>query len=245
MSFNIRYGTADDGPNAWPHRREAAISMIRDFAPDILSLQEALAFQIAELKQALPQYGHVGVGRDDGVEEGEFAPIFYLADSLNPIDSGTFWFSRTPNMPGSRHPECHHPRICTWGAFDGYSVYNLHLDNVSAESRTAAVRQLLDFIPVGKPSIVCGDFNEGEDGECIRAMRGTGFRDSFRTVHPEAKDATTFSDYGRSAEQEKIDYIWVSQEWSVLDAAILVGKVNGAWSSDHYPVTANLDIRTV
>src|SRR5918912_1163852 len=33
MTFNIRYGTAPDSEDAWPHRRALAIRVIQDFEP--------------------------------------------------------------------------------------------------------------------------------------------------------------------------------------------------------------------
>src|SRR5690606_24082842 len=61
MSFNIRYGSARDGENAWPARRALAINVIRDFAPTVLGVQEALRFQLDEIGDALPGYTEVGV----------------------------------------------------------------------------------------------------------------------------------------------------------------------------------------
>jgi endonuclease/exonuclease/phosphatase family metal-dependent hydrolase len=49
MSFNIRYGTADDGVNAWPKRKQFLIDTISAFDPDLLGTQETLAFQRDEL----------------------------------------------------------------------------------------------------------------------------------------------------------------------------------------------------
>lgn len=65
MSFNIRYGTADDGPNRWELRRGHMFELLRAEAPDILGLQEALHFQLDEIVAALPDYRMVGVGRSD------------------------------------------------------------------------------------------------------------------------------------------------------------------------------------
>ena len=42
MSFNIRYDNPDDGDNAWPHRRDAAASMIRFHRADVAGLQLSL-----------------------------------------------------------------------------------------------------------------------------------------------------------------------------------------------------------
>lgn len=42
MSFNIRYGTADDGENNWDKRRDLACDLVRRQGPDVIGLQEAL-----------------------------------------------------------------------------------------------------------------------------------------------------------------------------------------------------------
>ena len=63
LSFNIRYGSANDGENAWPRRRELVFDVIREPDCDFIGLQEALRFQIDAIHEAVPGYGKVGVGR--------------------------------------------------------------------------------------------------------------------------------------------------------------------------------------
>src|SRR5688572_1248204 len=63
MTFNIRYGTADDGENRWELRKDLLIRTIRAADPDVLGVQEALASQVDELREAFPAYDFVGVGR--------------------------------------------------------------------------------------------------------------------------------------------------------------------------------------
>ena len=70
MSFNIRYGTAKDGENSWPHRYQLVIETIRISDPDLLGLQEVQSFQADYLKEQLPDYEFYGVGRDDGIDKG-------------------------------------------------------------------------------------------------------------------------------------------------------------------------------
>jgi len=41
-----------------------------------------------------PDYQFVGVGRDNGKEKGEFAPLFYNANQFTLLDSSTFWLSQ-------------------------------------------------------------------------------------------------------------------------------------------------------
>ena len=77
MSFNIRYGTANDGENHWTNRRDMLFALLRTQNPDLLGLQEALRFQIDEILAAVPGYAVVGVGRDDGKAAGEMAAILF------------------------------------------------------------------------------------------------------------------------------------------------------------------------
>jgi len=117
MTFNIRYGNADDKENSWPNRREMVFGVLREQAPDVVGLQEALRFQIDEIRAALPQYGEIGVGREDGKAGGEYSAILYRKDCLTLDDSGTFWLSDTPEVPGSISWNSACRRVCTWGRF--------------------------------------------------------------------------------------------------------------------------------
>lgn len=56
MTFNIRYGTADDGPNSWPQRRDLVVQVLQQNDADVVALQEALHFQLQEICQSLPHY---------------------------------------------------------------------------------------------------------------------------------------------------------------------------------------------
>src|SRR5690625_6463078 len=54
MSYNIRYGTANDGPDHWDHRKESLTNEIAFYEPDFVGVQEALDFQMEYLKENLP-----------------------------------------------------------------------------------------------------------------------------------------------------------------------------------------------
>jgi hypothetical protein len=90
MSFNIRYGTANDGENSWANRREMVCNVLRRYEPDVVGLQEALRFQIDDIRSGLPEYAEIGVGRDDGKTGGEYSAILYRKDRLDVNDCGTF-----------------------------------------------------------------------------------------------------------------------------------------------------------
>ena len=82
MSFNVRYGTAKDGDNAWENRRDAACAMILDQKPAVFGVQEALDFQLDYFVEHCPGYKCVGDGREDGVHDEERMSVFYDPERL-------------------------------------------------------------------------------------------------------------------------------------------------------------------
>ena len=113
MTFNIRYGTAPDGENAWPHRKDMVLAAIRDFDPQLLGLQECLRDQLDTILQEFPQYAAVGVGREaDG--SGEYSPLLYDRTRFDLLQAETFWLSDTPEVRASKSWGNEITRTCTW-----------------------------------------------------------------------------------------------------------------------------------
>jgi endonuclease/exonuclease/phosphatase family metal-dependent hydrolase len=251
MTFNIRYGTANDGENHWLKRRDQLLAMLRELQPDIIGLQEALHGQIDEILAAVPGYAYVGVGRSDGRRAGEYAAILYRSARLQVRRSDTFWFSDTPAVIASKTWGNTIERICTWAYFEDaqgtpFYVYNVHLDHHSQPSRERSASLLLDRIAGRAPDapvIVTGDFNAGEQNRAILLMRGK-LRDTFRECRPDAEEVGTFSGftYGNTR-GDKIDYVFVSKDVEVLDADIVRASRDGRYPSDHFPVTARVTMR--
>jgi endonuclease/exonuclease/phosphatase family metal-dependent hydrolase len=90
--------------------------MFRFHHTDIVGIQEALASQVKDLAGRLPDFSWFGVGRDDGLDQGEFMAIFYLKERFEVIKHSTFWLSETPEHPG-RGWDAACNRIVTWGEF--------------------------------------------------------------------------------------------------------------------------------
>jgi endonuclease/exonuclease/phosphatase family metal-dependent hydrolase len=251
MSFNIRYGTANDGENHWLKRREQLFALLRDQQADVVGLQEALHGQIAEILQAVPGYAYVGVGRSDGRQAGEYAAILYRTARLQVRRSDTFWFSDTPGVVKSMSWGNQIERICTWAYFEdregpAFYLYNVHLDHLSQPSRERSAALLLERVRTRDPkapAIVTGDFNAGENNPAAVAMRAA-FRDSFRVLHAGASEAGTFNGFtfGQTA-GDKIDFVFVEPGVEVLDAAIVRASRDGRYPSDHFPVTARIRLR--
>jgi endonuclease/exonuclease/phosphatase family metal-dependent hydrolase len=256
MTFNIRYGTANDGENRWALRRDFLFDVIKEADPDILGLQEALDAQIQEVKKALPAYAVVGVGRDDGKTQGEYAAILFRRDRLHVSDSGTFWFSDTPSVVASKSWGNNITRICTWARFvdrggRAFWHFNVHLDHESQPSRERSTVLLAQRVAERRapdePAIVTGDFNVGEDNPALATLTGPRpsgqplMLDTFRIRYPTEKVVGTFNGFVTGATSgPKIDYILVPPGTEVSSAAIVRASRDGRYPSDHFPVTARV-----
>ena len=253
MTFNIRFGTAKDGPNAWPHRKGLVREAIEAFRPDVLGVQEAHAFQLEALAEWLPDHDRVGVGRIDGEAKGEHCAVLYDRRRLELVGHGDFWLSDTPDVPGSRHWGNGVTRMVTWARLrdrrDGraFVVFNTHWDHASQPSRMRsadAVRRAVRERAAGdEPVILMGDFNAAEDNPAFRHLveEPPGLLvDTYRQIHPDAEGVLTYHAWRGGRDGGKIDAVLASPGWEVLAAEIVRTHAEGRYPSDHYPVTATI-----
>ena len=256
MSFNIRYGTARDGDNAWELRRRSVIEVIETFGAEVLGIQEALRFQLDEIGDALPRYRRIGVGRTDGDREGEYAAILIDRSRLTVLEEGTFWFSDEPTKPGSTSWGNDIPRICTWARLRDhisertFYVYNVHWDHRSQPSRERSAGLLMERIATrtfdADPVLVTGDFNAGESNPAFARLLEPGdmpLLDTFRALHPTAQQVGTFNGFEGTTSGDKIDAVLASADWEILASEIVRSETGGRYPSDHFPVVATVALR--
>jgi endonuclease/exonuclease/phosphatase family metal-dependent hydrolase len=260
MSFNIRYGTAEDGENHWDVRKDFLIDTIKAFNPDLLGTQETLVFQRDYIRQKLDGYEAFGVARDDGREQGEIAALFYRTERFEKLDGGNFWLSETPEVVASKSWDSALTRIATWvklrdrrnAAAPPILCLNTHFDHEGKKARLESARLLRSRVAAlgkGCALIVTGDFNADDGSEPYNALFGEAddkpapVVDAYRATHPDlTADEGTFSGFQATKTQgPRIDWIGASRDWKVLDAAIDRTARDGRTPSDHFPVTAVLD----
>lgn len=249
VTFNIRLGIADDGPDSWPHRKPRVAALMQALCPDILAVQEAYDFQLEFLMETLSDFWLEGVGREDGEREGEWSAVLGRRGRLTPAAAGTFWFSDTPDVPGSLGPGARCTRTATWvQIFDDalrvpFTVVNQHWDHESDAARKLAARMLAARLPSladGRPVVVAGDFNCGEDDPAIGALlEGLPLRNAYREIEVSAP-ADTFHGFTGEPLPGMIDQILVSSEWRVVAAGVERRRFAGGWPSDHFPVWADI-----
>jgi endonuclease/exonuclease/phosphatase family metal-dependent hydrolase len=259
MTFNIRYGTANDGPNHWKNRHELVVETIKNFKPDLLGTQEVLSFQADYLTEQLPGYAMVGVGRDDGKRMGEFSSLFYDTERFTLVDSGTFWLSETPNMPGSKSWDASLPRVASWAKLKDNRAsgrelvfINTHWDHIGDRARTESGKIIHTWMgekAANLPTIVTGDFNVNENHPGLAALMSSPsdslkLQDAFRIVHPkQADDEATFHGFRGRTKGRRIDFILTSPQFQAIEATIDRTERDGRYPSDHYPVTAILEYK--
>lgn len=248
MSFNIRYDEWADGEHRWDNRKEACISMWNRLRPSVVGIQEGLQHQVNYLDENLPDYDFVGVGRDDGIEAGEFAAIFYLKDEYEILDASTFWLSETPGVP-SLGWDANNIRIVTWAMIRERSsartfyVFNTHFDHKGKVARLESARLLVQKIKEvaheDAPVFITGDFN---------AWAGNSMFEPITEVYFDARRFSDYSDnqpsfnlWGKWYANWSVDYIFYINAKSL--AFRTVNEDYGVpFLSDHYPLMAHFDL---
>ncbi len=115
MSFNILYDTNKRGENLkWENRKDRVLRLIKETAPDIIGVQEVLPNQEKDIKNSFGNiYNYYGLGRNSD-HTGEQSGILVNKYKFDIQNSGTFWLSGTPDVPGSNTFKGYFPRVATW-----------------------------------------------------------------------------------------------------------------------------------
>ncbi len=253
MSFNIRYDTPDDGGNTWPLRQEMVARTFSFHRVDVAGLQEALNRQVLVLAGLLPEYDWIGVGRDDGREEGEYVPIFYRRDRLRLIRQGTFWLSPSPDSAGSRGWDAALPRIATWVEFSDratgkdFFYFNTHFDHIGVRARqesSALILRKISALAGGRPVILSGDFNSTrQEGAYLELVREPeGMKDSeMLSVNGHYGGSQSFTGFNNALQPNYlIDFIFVKGIRRAANHGLVAERWDGRFVSDHYPVIVDI-----
>ena len=238
-SYNIRYHNQEDDNNGdlWSKRCQVICDQINFEHPDIFGAQEVLHHQLGDMLKRLDGYGYIGVGRDDGKEEGEYAAIFYDKANIALDKSGHFWLSETPDHPGlGWDAAC--IRICTWDRFrdlrtdSTFYFFNLHTDHVGVTARREAAKLVVDRIRQiagDSPVILTGDFNVDQHDETYAIFTDSGIlKDSYENARLRFAENGTFNSFDPDLRTDsRIDHVFVSPWLSVDRYGILT---NGYWT---------------
>ena len=255
ISFNIRFDNPGDGVNAWPNRVHLVEAFLIEESPDIIGLQEALYHQVKELETMLPGYSWVGSGRKDGLKEGEFTPIFFNASVFELSEQGQFWLSETPEVIGSIGPGAILPRIATWAKLvskpsgDTLYVFNTHYSHVSDEARRLGAEimsEKMKQIAGEAPLILMGDFNI-EYLSTTYDLVSQYFLDNNKLDNIlELQKLTpcpinTYNGFSANNPGSLIDFIFVNDQFCVIDYRVRKLQTGEVYISDHWPISVLIE----
>lgn len=252
MSFNIRYGLADDGDNHWDNRKSLALARIQAFAPDVLGLQECRDDAQAEFIQShLPAYEFYGVRRGGAGESAlEMAPILFRKTAFQLVRAGCFWLSKTPQMVGSQSWDSPFARTATWAELvhrpSGQPLLflNTHFDYQpqAIDESAQLLQRWAHPAAVNQPVIVTGDFNANKTSAAYRCLTAHAVLcDVHYQTRLDADTDATFHGFGQPETLAPIDWMLASHHFRVVAAAIDRTHEGNLYPSDHYPITAVLN----
>jgi len=272
MTFNLRYGTANDGNNVWDNRKDLVIQTLAKYQPTVVGIQEGLNFQLEYIASKLTDYRQFGISRRGNTED-EYSAILYDATQVELQEGGNFWLSETPNQPGSQSWDSSLPRMVTWARFRHqnsdreFYLFNTHFDHrgeIARQKSALLVWKRIREIDPNTPLFLTGDFNtvrkktawnflvgnaplEGECGELIDAWeeaptRTASVTTTFHGFHGLEVENRRWQDGRWINGDSHIDWILFRPGVRVKYATIVTDNRNVRYPSDHYPVYAEFEI---
>lgn len=253
MSYNIRLDVASDGENRWDARKDKVAGLMNYYEADFIGGQEVQHHQLKYLSEKLNGYSYIGVGRDDGKEEGEYSCIFYRKDKFTLIRQSTFWLSPSPDSVSfGWDAACR--RVCTYGLFKSkktkqfFWVFNTHLDHMGKTARLESVKLIIKKITElntnNYPVILSGDFNSRPEDEPSQYVM-VNMQNSRSISQQVYGSADTWNAFKFNEKPNGcIDYIFLSHYnyITVSKFATLTDSYDMKYPSDHFPILATITI---
>ena len=250
-NYNMREIMAvDTADRAFYNRLPVIVKRITDYDFDIIGTQEVTY----EMRSALFEvfgntYNIFGSGRKN-YANGEGTPIMYKRDRFDLLESGNFWLSETPDVPGSVSWDCSQERLATWGKFldkktgKKFFYVNTHFDHRGPVSRAKAAELLLEKareMGGGLPAFFSGDLNTTNSSNEITILSDNELvKDSYTSSEtpPTGRVGSYYGfDFDRPDGDNRIDYIFVPKNATVHSYACIDDDLRyRQYSSDHCPL---------
>lgn len=251
MSFNIRYDNPNDDLNWWGYRKSEVAKMINYYSPEIIGIQEGLDNQVKYLDSSLVDYDYIGVGRDDGKSNGEYAAIFYKKKKFKLLNTKTYWLSETPDSI-SVGWDASMERIVTFGEFldikkgDTMYIFNCHFDHIGKLAQNKSAELILKIIQEkgleDSKVIVMGDLNCEPHEKPIETLRIT-LKDAYNIS--QSKSYGPIGTYNAfdltNLIVKRIDYIFIKNIDVLKYVNIDDRRTNNWYLSDHLPVLVKIE----
>lgn len=270
ISSNVRVDTNSrfDHELAWSIRKEHQISTLKEqsqLLPTLIGLQEIKKNQLDDViaglnaNQTTSLWSYYGVGRDDGVEKGEYAAVIYDTYEWEFINGTYKWLSETPDVP-SKSWGANNIRIVTITELKhratGRSVnfLNTHYDHISQLAREQSSYLILEFIdeiPNDYETYLCGDFNSISTDLSYTTLV-QGLKDTREIAFNKLSQVPTYTGFEPGDNQTVIDFVWspyysnqiesdtIVRTYNVIDTWVNNTDLEPYRFSDHRPVVVEI-----
>ncbi len=252
ITYNIRMNTPEDGVNVWALRKDKVAALLKFHQADIFNVQEALTEQMNDLESSLPEFDHVGVGRDDGKTAGEYMAIFFRKSRFEKLNDGMFWLNEHPDKPGLGWDAPSDIRDVTWIKLKdkvtkkSFYVFDTHFDHRGIIAREESAKLILKSIKeINKenlPLILTGDFNCAKNSIPIQLILKELNDAMDKSLTPPYGPEGTSGGFNVKVLTRKIDFIFINENVTVLRYAHLSDSFGLFYPSDHLPVLAEVKL---
>lgn len=266
ISFNLKrdFGFGLRRSRRWNERKAIAAQFIRESGATIVGVQELLPGMRKDVQDLLSsEYSILGFGRYKGLrpKNDEHSDIIIKNEEVKVNFIKTFWLSKKPEKI-SRAYLAIFPRICTAAEVKierlgcTIRVFNTHLDHISGIARLFGVKVILEYISKFNedhplPTILMGDLNCTPNSRPVKFLTDhvldfpdVHLTDVYSKFDPETLSNTFHNFTGKiKLKADPIDYIFVSDEFEIVDSRIITDPIEGQYPSDHYPLMATLRLK--
>lgn len=259
MSCNVRASTManDKGPASWKERRELCMKVIADQYPDIFCLQECSAEQFKDFKEYFGKdYDIFWISPYPDFDAPENA-IFYRKGQYEVITYGGYHLSPTPHIANASCFGDGCNRTANYIVFETaakqrFRLVNTHI-SVTPASALPQAKMLLEDARAwneNMPQILTGDLNSDINSEVMQMLleyfrdshaEYTGIKDEKFTCHEFSGEA--WSDQPAYNNLGKIDWILIKGDIICTESRILKKHDGDVYPSDHYFISAALELK--
>lgn len=262
LSCNIRVDVPDDSlsGNGWNDRKAYCAVVILAQNADVICVQEAQNVHYSDLRVSLSGFDSFGL-QNPALDFAPCNAIFYSNSRFEMASAGGFWLSETPHVAGSISWDSARPRFVNWiDLKDKQSgrqlrVWNLHFDHIGQLARENQARVLVEGSGAFSeewPMLLTGDFNCDASNAALDIVKSGGWVDTYEALHGSEEPGITYHafkgpEFATARPPEtfvgKMDFVFCKGPVKPLTASIICDNRHGKYPSDHYFVSAEVELQ--
>jgi len=182
--------------------------------------------------------------------------IFYRRGAFRLLSAGGYWLSETPHVTGSKSWDSACVRLANWlrlvdlKSGKEFRIVNTHLDHrgqVARENQARIICEDAEAYPGDYPQILTGDLNCDTHNPAIGVLKDRGWKDTYGAIHGTEAPGFTYHAFqgpgiAERSRVDKMDWVFVRGEVTAKDAEVIDDSRDGRFPSDHYFVSAKIEI---